>query len=106
MLYIRLLPPVRYVDFIALLQNVSKVVTDSGRVQKEAYLLKIPCITIRKNTEWIETIRGGWNILTGVDSNKIVTAVRTQNPTYGYDNLVFGNGNMPQAIMDILFTLN
>jgi UDP-GlcNAc3NAcA epimerase len=81
----RPLPPVPYVDFIALLQNVSKVITDSRAVLKGAYLLKIPCITNRKNTEWIESLRGGSNVLTGRDSNKIVAEVRTPNPTYGYD---------------------
>ncbi len=102
---LRLLSPMHYVDFISLIQKAFKVVTDSGGVQKEAYLLKIPCITIRRNTEWIETLKGGWNLLTGMDSNEIVTAVRTRNLTYGYDKSAFGNGNTSQVIMDILSTL-
>src|SRR2546428_13180917 len=66
------------------IQNISsakKIVTDSGGIQKEGYLLSIPCITIRDNTEWVETMQGGWNILTGVHTNKIVKAVRDWVPT-------------------------
>jgi UDP-N-acetylglucosamine 2-epimerase len=102
---VRPISPVRYVDFIALLQNASKVITDSGGIQKEAYLLKIPCITIRKNTEWIETLRGGWNILTGVDKTKIAAAVKSRTRPYAYDKSLFGNGNTSQSIIDILSTL-
>ena len=83
-----------------------KVITDSGGIQKESYLLKVPCITIRKNTEWIETTRGRWNIMTGMDSNKIVDAVRSRHPTSQYASSVFGNGNTSQVISDIISTLD
>jgi UDP-N-acetylglucosamine 2-epimerase len=102
---LKLVSPVSYVDFISLLQNASKVITDSGGVQKEAYLLRIPCITIRKNTEWIETLRGKWNILTGVNSNKIIATVRNLNPTSKFDGSVFGNGNTSKTIIDIILSL-
>lgn len=102
---VKLLSPVSYIDFISLLQNASKVITDSGGVQKEAYLLRIPCITIRQNTEWIETLKGNWNVLTGINSNKITAAVRSLNPTYEFDRSVFGNGNTAQNIMDIILSL-
>jgi UDP-N-acetylglucosamine 2-epimerase len=59
---------VGYIDFIKLMQNTVKIVTDSGGVQKEAYLLAIPRITIRKTTESIETVDGGWNKLTDIAS--------------------------------------
>jgi UDP-N-acetylglucosamine 2-epimerase (non-hydrolysing) len=102
---VKLLSPISYVDFISLLQNASKVITDSGGVQKEAYLLRIPCITIRKNTEWIETLKGNWNVLTGVNSNKIAAAVMSLNPTSEFDRSVFGNGNTAQTIMDMILLL-
>jgi UDP-N-acetylglucosamine 2-epimerase len=99
---VKTLLPVGYIDFIALLQNASKVVTDSGGIQKEAYLLKVPCITMRKNTEWVETIKGRWNVLTGVDSRKIVEAVRRPYPSSKYSKSVFGNGRTSQIINELI----
>jgi UDP-GlcNAc3NAcA epimerase len=99
---VKTLLPVGYIDFIALLQNSLKVITDSGGIQKEAYLLNVPCITMRKNTEWLETIEGQWNVLTGVDSKKIVKAVRRQTPNSKYSESVFGNGRTSQVISELL----
>jgi UDP-N-acetylglucosamine 2-epimerase (non-hydrolysing) len=67
-----IIPPTGYNDFISLVQNASKIITDSGVLQKEAYLLSVPCITIRQNTEWIETVDTGWNVLTDTNTDKIV----------------------------------
>jgi UDP-N-acetylglucosamine 2-epimerase len=103
---VRLISPVGYIDFIALLQNAMKAITDSGGIQKESYLLKVPCITIRKNTEWIETTRGRWNLMTGMDSNKIIDAIRSKHPTSQYDSTIFGDGNTSQVINDIITTLD
>jgi UDP-N-acetylglucosamine 2-epimerase len=102
---VRTLLPVGYIDFIALLQNASKVVTDSGGIQKEAYLLKVPCITMRNNTEWVETIKGRWNVLTGVDSKKIVEAVRRPYPSSKYSRSVFGNGRTSQIINELISSM-
>jgi UDP-N-acetylglucosamine 2-epimerase len=63
--------PVGYTDFIELLLNSKKVITDSGGVQKEAYILAIPCVTIREHTEWVETVAEGLNVLTGLNTNNI-----------------------------------
>jgi len=68
--------PLGYYDILKLMENAKAVVTDSGGMQKEAFILGTPCITIRERTEWIETVKLGGNILVGADENKIVTTVR------------------------------
>ena len=102
---VRLVPAIGYIDFMALLENAAKVITDSGGIQKEAYILKIPCITIRDNTEWTETLSGGWNILTGVDSKNIIKAIRADNVLLKYKPFAFGNGNTSHIITDILTSI-
>jgi UDP-N-acetylglucosamine 2-epimerase (non-hydrolysing) len=102
---VKTLLPVGYIDFIELLQNSLKVITDSGGIQKEAYLLNVPCITMRKNTEWVETIKGQWNVLTGVNSKKIVKAVRRQTPNSKNSKSVFGNGRTSQVISELVSSI-
>jgi UDP-N-acetylglucosamine 2-epimerase len=88
---VQVIQPVGYVDFVRLMQGASKVITDSGGVQKEAYLLSVPCITIRRNTEWIETVQAGWNVLTDTATDKIIRAARNWQPR-GWTRPVFGDG--------------
>jgi UDP-N-acetylglucosamine 2-epimerase (non-hydrolysing) len=102
---VRLISAIGYIDFMALLENAAKVITDSGGIQKEAYLLKIPCITIRDNTEWIETLLGGWNILTGVDSRKIIKAIRAEKAPLKYKASAFGGGDTSHIITNILTSI-
>jgi UDP-N-acetylglucosamine 2-epimerase (non-hydrolysing) len=94
---VQIFQPVGYVDFVRLMQASSKIITDSGGVQKEAYLLSIPCITIRRNTEWVETVDAGWNNLTGIDTNKIVRAAKNWKPR-GRPKPLFGDGNTSKMI--------
>ncbi|HGE70732.1 TPA: UDP-N-acetylglucosamine 2-epimerase (non-hydrolyzing) [Candidatus Poribacteria bacterium] len=86
-----LLEPQGYFEFINLLNNAKKVITDSGGVQKEAYILKVPCITLLDNTSWIETVDDGWNILAGTDVKKIVEAALNFRNHNTYSN-IFGEG--------------
>lgn len=90
--------PIGYIDFICLMKNADKIITDSGGVQKEAFILSVPCITIRKNTEWIETVNEGWNILVDTDSSKIVKAVKNWHPIENINKSIFGNGKTSKII--------
>lgn len=103
---LKIIEPVGYTEFISLLQDSYKIITDSGGAQKEAYILGIPCITIRKNTEWIETINEGWNILTGTDHKMITEAVRKWNPHLTRKMIekkpIFGDGKTSTIISDII----
>ncbi len=97
-----MIPPVGYIDFIQLIKNADKIITDSGGLQKEAYLLTVPCITIRRSTEWIETVKEGWNALTDTNPDKIVASVRDWNPTVKAQKEVFGKGNTSKNIKKII----
>ena len=98
---IKIIDPVGYLDMISLQENAKKIVTDSGGVQKEAYFLKKPCITMRDETEWVETVQNGWNVIVGSDSNKIVDALESFNPT-GTPASAFGDGDTSSIITSII----
>jgi UDP-N-acetylglucosamine 2-epimerase len=95
------LDPVGYFDIIALEKSARVILTDSGGMQKEAYWLKVPCITMRDETEWVETVETGWNILTGADRDRIVTAVRSFKPPAEHPPL-YGGGHAAEKILSIL----
>ncbi len=72
--------PVGYLDFIALENSAKRIITDSGGIQKEAYLLKKPCITLRTETEWVETVEEKWNLLVNPTSKNIATKIESFKP--------------------------
>ena len=86
---------------LVLEKNARKILTDSGGVQKEAYIFKVPCITIRDTTEWAETVEDGWNILVGADGEMIIMMIEEFNPN-GEQRNVFGDGKASKNIVDIL----
>ena len=73
---LRLLEPQGYLDMVRLEAGAAVVLTDSGGMQKEAYWLRVPCVTLRDETEWVETVREGWNVLAGADGERIARAAR------------------------------
>lgn len=98
---VKLTKPLGYFDFLKLMSNAKKILTDSGGVQKEAYMLGVPCITLRENTEWIETVKGGWNVLVGSDKELIINMTQGFEPKIKRKN-IFGDGNASRKIVEIL----
>jgi UDP-N-acetylglucosamine 2-epimerase len=96
-----LTPPAGYLDFAALASQARVVLTDSGGVQKEAYWYRVPCVTLRTTTEWVETIEAGWNRLVGADPELIVAAVAEARPGREHPDL-YGDGRAAGRIADIL----
>ena len=97
---VKIIEPVGYLEMITLLNNCHKVLTDSGGLQKEAFFLKKPCITLREETEWIETLEDNWNFIVGTDRTKIIEKVAVSN--FGVQKDFFGNGKAAEKIVEWL----
>lgn len=98
---IKVIEPVGYLEMINLEMNSQKIVTDSGGVQKEAFFMKKPCITMRDETEWVETVENGWNIIVGTDKNKILDGILNFIPDRNQKS-IFGKGDAAIKILDVL----
>ena len=96
--------PLGYLDFLCIEKNALKIITDSGGIQKEAYMLQIPCITLRESTEWAETIKSGWNILVGNNKNEIINAAIMFNPSLHNKKYksFYGRGHASKKIIEVL----
>lgn len=100
-----MIKPVGYLDFISLQLNSVKIITDSGGIQKEAYILRKPCITLRSETEWIETVEAGWNlIINPLITNDYHSEIESFNPVDNYLP-IFGN-NVAEKMSGIIEKFN
>ncbi|RKY73411.1 MAG: UDP-N-acetylglucosamine 2-epimerase (non-hydrolyzing) [Candidatus Latescibacterota bacterium] len=99
---LKVVDPVSYLDMLVLEKNARRILTDSGGIQKEAYWLKVPCITLRRETEWPETVEAGWNRLVGTDKEKIVASVTEPLPELRSLSHSYGDGHSSEKILRIL----
>ncbi len=97
--------PVSYLQMLALEKHAGKILTDSGGVQKEALWLRVPCVTVRDETEWVETVELGWNTLTGADPSRILAALAAP-PPQDEPPPIYGDGHAAERIADILVSYN
>jgi UDP-GlcNAc3NAcA epimerase len=103
--YIQIIPPVSFLDIIALETNARLIITDSGGIQKEAFFFKKPCVVLRPETEWTELIENGNNMLAGADYDKIIQAFQIlfMKKEFTYPEY-FGNGNAAEFILNEIIT--
>lgn len=99
---VKVVEPLPFLDMVALEQDAKVILTDSGGVQKEACFYGVPCITLRDETEWVETVEMGWNHLVGADTQKIHSAYATIAPPQSGAPTVYGDGNAAEKIIQIL----
>lgn len=97
-----LVEPLSYMDMVRLEQSARVILTDSGGVQKEAFFYQVPCVTMRDETEWTETVDLGWNRLVGADRSLIVDAVLGAARPVGNGAQPYGNGEASKAIIEEL----
>ena len=83
-------------------KNAYKILTDSGGMQKEAYFMAVPCLTLRPETEWVETVAAGWNLIVDADEEKILRGINEHEWPDEIPQPVFGDGFAAQKIVDIL----
>ncbi len=98
---ILLIEPLGYFDILTMQENANCILTDSGGMQKEAYLLGVRCITLREETEWVETVSSGWNKLVGVDKSAILDAFTSWHPS-GNQPALYGDGHSAEKIREVL----
>ncbi|MEA2366315.1 MAG: UDP-GlcNAc3NAcA epimerase [Thermoleophilaceae bacterium] len=98
--HVRLVAPLGYLDFMKLARHARAVLTDSGGVQKEAYLLGVPCITLRDTTEWVETVESGWNVLVDLDPAAALAALDREPPSERPE--LYGGGHAAERVCGVL----
>ncbi len=100
---ILVIPPFSYLDSLRLVYDAEFIITDSGGLQKEAYILKVPCITLRDESEWVETVEAGWNHLAGTDTNRILETI-DQLVIPSTSPAIFGDGQSADRMCRIIQT--
>jgi len=98
---LKMIDPVGYLDMLMLEKHAATILTDSGGIQKEAYFFEVPCVTIRTETEWLETVAGGWNVVVGTDRSLIVAEALNKNRQRSQENF-YGDGNASKKILQAL----
>ncbi|HWO72819.1 MAG TPA: UDP-N-acetylglucosamine 2-epimerase (non-hydrolyzing) [Dehalococcoidia bacterium] len=98
---VRVCEPLGYLEMLALEQHARAILSDSGGVRREAYFLAVPCVTLREDSEWPETLPTGWDVLAGSDVDRILEAVRRPRPE-GDPPPLFGDGRAAERIVEIL----
>jgi UDP-GlcNAc3NAcA epimerase len=98
--HVELTPPLGYLDFLKLARHSRAVLTDSGGVQKEAYLLGVPCVTLRNTTEWVETVDAGWNVLVDLDRDAAIAALERNPPPERPE--LYGGGHAAERVFQVL----
>lgn len=99
---LRILEPLPYLEMQRLQMSARAILTDSGGMQKEAYFHQVPCITLRDETEWLETVEAGWNQIVGADPDKILEAWRIAGNPTGHTPNLYGAGNAAHHILETL----
>jgi len=98
---VRVIEPVGYLDMLQLERSATAILTDSGGVQKEAYYLEVPCVTLREETEWVETVVVGWNVVTGTDPDAIAEAVERHRDVRPPHPSLYGHGDAAERIVRV-----
>jgi UDP-N-acetylglucosamine 2-epimerase len=100
---VKVIPPVGFLEMLQLEVHAQKIVTDSGGVQKEAFFAQVPAITLRDETEWVETVEIGANCLVGADTEKILSAIKDFTVDFSQLPAIYGQGNAAEEIVDYLY---
>lgn len=99
---LRIIDPISYLDMLLLEKQAKVILTDSGGVQKEAFWFGIPCVTLREESEWVETVQTGWNTLVGTDPDRILAAAMRQTPLESSLQNLHGDGHSAKKMVQAL----